>query len=64
MAPRSLVHLGVPRDRAGTTIRLALEWDGPLSGVLRLLLGRRALAYVTTEAEALETTAATRRADA
>lgn len=51
-------------DRGGTTIRLALEWGGPLSGVLRLLLGRRALAYVTTEAEALETTAATRRADA
>jgi uncharacterized membrane protein len=51
-----------PGER-GTVVHLSLEWTGALSGLLRLLVGRRALAYVTAEAEALETTAATRSAD-
>jgi uncharacterized membrane protein len=44
----------------GTTIRLGIDWSGPLAGVVRVLLGRRTLRYVTTEAESLELTAARR----
>lgn len=44
----------------GASIRLGIEWTGPLAGVVRLLLAGRTRSYVTREAEALETTAAAR----
>jgi hypothetical protein len=44
----------------GASVRLGIEWSGPLAGVVRLLLGGRTRDYVTREAEALEATAATR----
>ncbi len=51
-------------DADGTTIRLSMEWAGPLSGAVRLLLGRKGREYVTREAEALERTAGARRTGA
>jgi hypothetical protein len=56
-------HLLVP-DPTGTSIRLSLEWTGPLAAVVRALFGRRTRAYVTREAEALDRTAMARRAPA
>ncbi len=55
-------HEMLPGDRAGgsggeadgTTIRLALEWTGPLAGLVGLLVGRKTRHDVTREAEALD----------
>ncbi|MBM6402509.1 SRPBCC family protein [Phycicoccus sonneratiae] len=44
----------------GTTIRLGIRWEGPLAGLVRWLVGRKAADYVTREAAALESTAAAR----
>lgn len=53
-----------PEGPGSTTVRLAVHWQGPLAGAVRLLLGRRSTAYVTREAEALEATARARSAPA
>ncbi|MGG5257710.1 SRPBCC family protein [Phycicoccus avicenniae] len=46
----------------GASIRLGITWSGPLAGLVRAVYGRRGLAYVTREAEALEATARERAA--
>lgn len=40
----------------GTTIRLSIEWSGPMAGLVRLLYGRKTQDYVTREVQALEKT--------
>ena len=40
-----------------TTIELGIAWSGPLAPLVRLLLGRKTLDYVTREAAALDATA-------
>lgn len=40
----------------GTTVRLSMEWTGPLAGLIRLLYGRKTRRYVSREIEALEMT--------
>jgi hypothetical protein len=47
-------------DEPGTTVRLSVEWTGPLAPLVRLLYGRVSRDYVTREAEALEATTARR----
>ncbi len=57
-------HALVPDGDGGTSIRLSIEWTGPLAGVIGLLLGGRTRDYVTREAEALDRTAGARRTGA
>lgn len=42
-------HVVTPVD-AGSRIELGLDWQGPLAGVVRLLLGRRARRMIQAEA--------------
>jgi uncharacterized membrane protein len=50
-------HTLRPRDDGSTTIELGITWSGPLAPLVRLLLGRKSLDYVTREAAALDATA-------
>lgn len=51
---RSTGRHELSRSGDGTTVRLSIEWAGPLAGLVRLLYGRKTERYVTREAEALE----------
>ena len=50
-------HTLRPGPDGTTTIELGIEWSGPLAPLIRLVLGRKSLDYVTREAEALDSTA-------
>ena len=50
-------HVVRPNGDGTATIELGITWSGPLAPIIRLVLGRKSLAYVTREAEALDRTA-------
>jgi uncharacterized membrane protein len=50
-------HTLRPGADGRTTIALGIAWHGPLAPLVRLLLGRKSLDYVTREAAALDATA-------
>ncbi len=50
-------HTLRPNGDGSTTIELGIAWSGPLAALVRLLLGRKSLDYVTREAAALDATA-------
>ena len=50
-------HTLRPGAGGSTTIELGITWHGPLAPLVRLLLGRKSLDYVTREAAALDATA-------
>jgi uncharacterized membrane protein len=50
-------HTLRPNGDGTTTIELGITWSGPLAPLVRLLLGRKSLDYVTREAAALDVTA-------
>ena len=50
-------HTLSPGADGTTTIELGITWSGLLAPLVRLLVGRKSLDYVTREAAALDTTA-------
>lgn len=50
-------HTLSPGGDGTTTIELGITWSGLLAPLVRLLVGRKSLDYVTREAVALDTTA-------